>query len=118
MRISRAIGNLLVGTWRPMIRALQADPVTYQALDLAAVGSALGLTHHRADERADRLLVAALHLLDGGGVRLDDSIDDHAELVAARHPEAAACDDRVRVATLGSQHVEHLLAGGVGHLLL
>ena len=39
-----------------------------QAVDLAAVGAALGLRHHGADDGADRLAVAGADLLGGLGV--------------------------------------------------
>ena len=61
---------------------LRAD----QPLHLAAVGAALRLPHHGADDRADRLPLAGLDLLDRVGVGGDRAIDDLAQLV--RPPRA------------------------------
>src|SRR5680860_455455 len=90
-----------------------------QAGYLAAVGAALGLLHHGADDRADRLAVAAADLLGGLGVGLDRGGDDRVELAAVGDlGEALAVDDRLRVAALGDQGRQHLLAAAVRDLLL
>src|SRR3954447_6076574 len=88
MRIRRDIAYLLLGVRRPMIRrgSLQTQLLAHEAVDLTAVGAALRLAHDEADDRADRLGLAALELLDGLRVGLERTVDDALELVAARHP--------------------------------
>ena len=62
-------------------RALSdAELLPDQAVDLAAVGAALGLLHHGADDGADRLAVAGADLLGGLGVGLDRGGDDRLQL--------------------------------------
>src|SRR5688500_4927288 len=55
---------------------LRAD----QLRDLAAVGAALGLAHHVADDRADRGTHAVLDLRGFVGVGLDRRLDNRVEL--------------------------------------
>src|SRR3954471_11506203 len=90
-----------------------ADLLADQAVDLTAVRAALRLAHPEADDRAERLALAALVLLDGLRVRLERAVDDVAELVAAGHAEAARLDHRGGIAAVGGQHVEHLLGGAL-----
>ena len=60
---------------------------------------------------ADRLHVAAAQLLGDVGVGLQRGLDDRRELVAAAdRAQALGLDDRARVAALGDEPVEHLLA--------
>src|SRR5262245_55745237 len=49
----------------PIRTGLCADSLADDPLDFAAVGTALRGLHHRADDRADRLVVSGLDLLDG-----------------------------------------------------
>src|SRR5436190_1268947 len=63
---------------RPLAPKLLLD----QAVDLAAVGAALGLLHHRTDDRADGLLIAGTNLLGRLGICLDRGGDDRLQLAA------------------------------------
>src|ERR1700679_3891466 len=102
----------------PLRPSRPSDPqlLPDQAVDLAAVGAALGLLHHGADDRADRLAVAGADLLGGFRVGLDCRRDDRLQLAAVRGHlgEALALDDRGRVAALGDQGRENGLAAAVG----
>src|SRR3954452_16258205 len=111
MRMRRAMASMV------RLRAISdAELLAQQAVDLAAVGAALGLAHDRADERADRLRVAAAHALGDVGVRLDHARDDGGELVAVAHrAEALALDDLLGVAAGLDEAVEHLASGPAGH---
>src|SRR3954469_8958622 len=83
-----------------------------QAIDLAAVGAALGLAHDGADQGAHGLRVAAADALRDVRIVGDHLGDDVGQLIAGLHRgEALALDDRGRVAALGHQAVEHLTAG-------
>src|SRR3954469_17367833 len=75
MRISRDIGYLL-GDLASGASYARVEALLNHALDLAAVGPALGLAHHGADDGADRLALARLDLLHGGGVLLEGAIHD------------------------------------------
>src|SRR4051794_17739080 len=84
-----------------LLSPLDAELLPDQAGDLSPVGTTLGLLHDRADDGADRLAVAGLDLLGGGGVGLDRGGDDALELAAVGDlGEALARDDRRRVAAL------------------
>src|SRR5947209_7553759 len=100
----RCLGRILVEA-----ASSEAEALANQALHLATVGAALRLAHHRADDRADRLLLAALQLRHRTFVRGDRAVDDPAELVGAREGERALGHDRVGVAAFGREHVEDLL---------
>src|SRR5437763_1062343 len=84
---------------------------------LASSGSAtLRLAHAGAVPRPDRLVVAALDLLDGIRVGGHRALDDLLELVATRLCQATLRDDRRRVAALVDEHREHLLRSVARHL--
>src|SRR3954469_16454474 len=88
-----------------------AELLPDQAVDLAAVGPALGLPHHGADDGADRLTVAGADLLGSLGVGLDRGGDDRLELTAVGDlGEALALDDRSRVTTLRDKGRQDSLA--------
>src|SRR3954449_461345 len=92
----------------PPARALDAELLADEAVDLTAVGAAAGLLHDRADERAHRLGVAAADALDDVGVVLDHLRDDAGELARVVHrTEILALDDLGRVAAVGDELVEH-----------
>src|SRR3954449_13359453 len=98
----------------PSCEGWRLDPklLADQPVDLATIGAALGLAHHRSDERAHRLGVAAADALDDVLVLGDHLGDDVRQLVAALHRrQALALDDRRRVAALGHQLVEHPAPG-------
>src|SRR3954463_10431270 len=100
MRMSRAIGPPRFAV-DPMVR-LHAELLARNSADLAAVRPALGLAHHVADDRPDRLLLAGADLLGGVGVGVDRRLDEPLELVAVAHrPQALGLDDRGRLAALG-----------------
>src|SRR4051812_49733232 len=80
-----------------------------QAVHLAAVRAALRLAHHEADDGADGLALATAQLLDRLRVGLERPLHDRLELVRAREPERALLDDRLGVAAVRGEHVEHLL---------
>src|SRR4051812_25063935 len=113
MRIRRDIAYLLLGVPRrdDTPGYLEVQLLAHEAVHLAAVGAALRLAHHEADDRADRLRLAAPELLDGLRVGFERAVDDAGELVRARQAERAFLDDPLRVASLGRQHIEHGLAG-------
>src|SRR3954447_1192581 len=115
MRIRRGIAYLLLGVPSRMISRgpLQTQLLAHEAVDLAAVGAALGLAHHEADDRSDRLGLAALELLHGLRIRLERAVDDALELVGPGHAERALLDDPLGVAPLRRQNVQHGLARGV-----
>src|SRR3954471_2267016 len=95
---------------RPPNRRLQAELGPHDPRDLAAVGAALRLAHHEADDHADRLHVALAQLLDDVGVRVERLLDDRLQRVAAAdRAEALALDDPLGVAALGDEAVEDLL---------
>src|SRR3989440_8683455 len=113
MRTSRDIWALL-----PLTRATNGTPVALhaelladQAGDLAPVRTALGLPHDGADQRADRLRVAAAHLVGRVGVRLDRARDDLGQLavLSSDRRQVLGFDDRRGVAPLGHETGEHLL---------
>src|SRR3954471_4018014 len=94
-------------------RTLQAQSRPQQAVDLAAVRAALGLAHHRADQGAHRLRVAAADALDDVRVLLDHLGDDRLELAAVLHRgEALAFGDLGGVAAAHDQLVEDRAPGG------
>src|SRR3954471_5556497 len=89
----------------------QSEPLANQLRDRAAVGSSLRLLHHRADDSADRLLVALAHLLRGLGFGLDRAIDDALQLGGVGDlRQAFALDDLGRLPAVGDQLREDLLA--------
>ena len=71
---------LRIGARRP-----RYDPLADHALNLAAVGAALRLAHHRTHHGADRLVVAGPDLLDRVRVLGHGALHDLLELVATRH---------------------------------
>src|SRR5204863_71398 len=83
MRISRDIGKTSWGRWwtgnaTPELsgsQALQDHPP-----DLPAIGPALCLAHHVADQRPDRLHVVGPDLLGGAGVAGKRLLDEPLEL--------------------------------------
>src|SRR5215211_2471122 len=72
--------NTRLARFAPKPSMAGAEALADQLGDGAAVGAALGLLHHRADDPADRLLVARADLLRGLRFRLDRAIDDRLEL--------------------------------------
>src|SRR4051794_36770140 len=79
----------------------RAQPLADEARDLAPVGGPLGLAHHGADDRADRLWIAGADLLGGDGLGLDRRGDDRLQLARVRHLcQAFTLDDRLGVAAL------------------
>src|SRR3954453_14747100 len=115
MGIRRAMPFLLLGFRPAMIRLrssvqLEVELLAHEAVDLTAVGAPLRLAHHEADDRSDRLGLAALELLDRLRVRLERAVDDALELVDAGHAERARLDDPLGVAPLSRQNVQHGLA--------
>src|SRR5260221_7987821 len=75
---------------------LRAYSLANDALDLATVGAAFRCLHHSSDDGPDRLVVAALDLLDGVGVVGHRLLDDLLEFVAAGLRQAAVRHDRRR----------------------
>ena len=72
-----------------------------------AVGAALGLLHHEADDHADRLHVPAAQLVGHVRVGLQRGGDDRSEGVGPAHgTEALGLDDRVGGATVGDEPLE------------
>src|SRR3954471_6855517 len=93
-------------SWKPgSFRRSYAELLADQTVHLAAVGAALRLAHHEADDRSDGLALAAAELLDGLRVRLESAVDDRLELVRPCQPQRALLDDRRRVAALRREHV-------------
>src|ERR1700704_1608607 len=89
MRTSRDIGALLPlgGATNGTPAALQPELLADQPGDLAAVRATLGLAHHGADQRTDRLGIARAHLVGRVGVRRDRARDDLPQLaVVPGHP--------------------------------
>src|SRR3954452_643625 len=68
---------------------LDPELLADQPVDLATIGAALGLAHHRSDERAHRLGVAAADALDDVLVLGDDLGDDLRELAGVLHDRQA-----------------------------
>src|ERR1051326_6535062 len=99
----------------PALVALSFQLLANQPVDFAAVGAALGLLHHGADDCADRLLVAGADLLGGLWVGVDRGGNDCLQLTAvSRHlGQPFALDDGGRVTALGYPRGEHGLAAAV-----
>src|SRR4051794_566300 len=97
----------------------EPELLAHDPRDLAAVGAALGLAHHEADDDADRLHVAGAKLLDDRGVGVERLLDDRLERgAAADRAQALRLDDPPRGAALGDEPVEHLLGRVLGDLAL
>src|SRR6185437_13609604 len=80
-----------------------------EARDLAAVGTALGLAHDVAHDRADRLGVAALHTLGGVRVGGESGGYDGGEVIpAVERGESFGLDDGKGVPPLRHQAIEYL----------
>src|SRR5215831_16221529 len=75
-------GGAVTARWRPG-RPSDAELLVHEPRHLAAVGAALGLAHHVADDRPDRLGVAGANLLGGVRVRCQGGGDHGAKLIAA-----------------------------------
>src|SRR3954469_443555 len=100
----------------PDHRGLRVDSLADDALHFAAVGTALGGFHDGADDRPDRLVVAAADLLDGVRVVGHRLLDDSLELVGAGLAQAAFGDDRRGIAAFLDEHLQHVLGGVRRHL--
>src|SRR4051794_26449024 len=116
MRMRRAMTQWYACVAAPGNDASDAELRAQQAIDLAAVGATLRLPHHRPDERADRLRVAAAHAVGDVRVLLDHARDDRGELVAIAHgAQALALYDVRGIAAGGDEVVEHLAPRAAGH---
>src|SRR3954452_16774105 len=114
MRMREAMGP----GYAPAFAPLGADLLADHPLDLAAVGAALRLAHHGADDGADGLSLAGPDLLDRVRVLGDRAVHDLVQLAALGAAQPLLLDHRRWAAALAEQHVEHLAPGARGDLLL
>src|SRR5918996_4872712 len=102
MRSSRPIDPPSSGAENtPRPRGTGSEPLADHALDLAAVRPALRLAHDRADDRADRPVVAGADLLHRVRLVGHCPLDDRRQLVLAGAGEPPLFDDRPWVPALG-----------------